>query len=177
MTNDPWRRPPPPATHPLHRWLCGRGSLTREVQALHSNFAVRVLRNRRGRLTVDEAAALGLPRQVWGWVREVLLLSNGQPVIYARSVVSYRDLRGPWHMVAGFGARPLGAALFADPRTHRGRLRFQRLPPHHPWLQRIPTNLSGCRCWARRSRFWRQQAPLLVAECFLPTYFVPGVSQ
>uniref|UniRef100_UPI0028AE0CA6 chorismate lyase n=1 Tax=Achromobacter insolitus TaxID=217204 RepID=UPI0028AE0CA6 len=41
-------------------------------------------------------------------------------------------------------------------------------------VPRTPSGVRDCdggRIWARRSVFWRQGQPLLVAECFLPAFW------
>ena len=45
----------------------------------------------------------------------MLLIADGQPVVLERSLLPLENVRGAWHLFQGFGARPLGAALFSDP--------------------------------------------------------------
>lgn len=119
----------------------------------------------------DEAALLGLRAGELAWLREVVLLADGAPVVYARSVLPRRNLRGGWRLFAGIGNRPLGAALFSDPRIVREPLRTRRLAPrdarHRRLLRALP---CGCESdlWARRSVFALRGRALLVCEVFLP---------
>src|SRR5690606_17195131 len=93
MTNrypaDRWRSHLLPALLPrgMDGWLRDPGSLTARITARCDRFAVRVLRQRLGKVLDDEVALLGLPHGDWAWVREVLLLADGMPVVYARSVM------------------------------------------------------------------------------------------
>jgi len=154
----------------LRPWLADQGSLTARITARCNRFQVRVLRQGMALPFEDERALIGLPRNRRAWLREVLLLADGVPVVFAHTVLAPRDLRGPWRMAAGIGGRPLGAALFADPRIVRGALRCERLGAAHPLHrhaclaldERLPA------LWARRSRFLRHEGPLLVTEVFLP---------
>jgi chorismate--pyruvate lyase len=103
-------------------------------------------------------------------VREVYLYCRRTPVVFAHSVLDPGDLRGTWRRLAGLGARPLGAALFADPRIKRYPLRQKKLHPHHELHQRARAVLSvepGA-LWARRSLFALHKSPILVTEVFLP---------
>jgi len=103
--------------------------------------------------------------------REVLLYCGERPVVYAHTVLAPRGLRGPWRMVAGLGRRPLGAALFSDPRLRRRPLRFRRLAARDALYRRaaeVDNPGLGAAPWARRSLFVRRRAALLVTEVFLP---------
>ena len=102
--------------------------------------------------------------------REVTLNSGDRAVVFAHSVLSPQSLRGPWRMLGGLGAKPLGAALFADSRIRRYPLRFRQLNAGHRLYRRaaqmLPRPVSTL-C-ARRSLFVLHDAPLLVTEVFLP---------
>lgn len=103
-------------------------------------------------------------------VREVYLVCRRTPVVFAHSVADPRSLRGAWRRLAQLGSRPLGAALFADPRVKRYPLRQQKLTPHHELYRRACATL-GVRppfLWARRSLFALHKSPILVTEVFLP---------
>lgn len=167
-----WKPHPALAGAPrwLHPWLADRGSLTARLIARGRHFEVRVLGERRARPMPDERRLIGLTAGRHAWTREVLLLVDAMPVVFAHSVLSPRDLLGAWHMARAIGARPLGAALFADPTIVRGPLRCARLDRRHP-LHRRACALLGKELpplWARRSLFGRQGRPLLVSEVFLP---------
>ncbi|MBI2508838.1 MAG: chorismate lyase [Betaproteobacteria bacterium] len=103
-------------------------------------------------------------------VREVRLYCGKTPVVFAHSVVRRRDLRGPWRALAGLGARPLGAALFANLRARRYPLRFRKLTARDELYRRACAALPDPppALWARRSLFTLRGSPILVTEVFLP---------
>lgn len=167
-----WKARPALAGAPasLHPWLADPGSLTARIVARCITFQVRVLGERRTLPCPDERVLLGLPPGRHAWIREVLLLADGEPVVFAHSALAPRDLTGAWHMARAIGSRPLGAALFADPGIRRGALAAARLTAAHP-LHRHAAAAVGAALptlWGRRSRFCRQGRPLLVTEVFLP---------
>lgn len=167
-----WKPRPALAGAPayLHPWLSDPGSLTARIVARCGRFQVSVLGEQRALPFNDERALIGLPAGRHAWTREVLLLADGVPVVFAHSVLAPRDLNGAWHMAQAIGSRPLGAALFADPGICRGPLTAARLLAHHP-LHRHACNALHEQLpalWARRSRFCRLDRPLLVTEVFLP---------
>lgn len=167
-----WKPRPALAGAPacLHPWLSDPDSLTARIVARCNHFQVRVLGERRALPFSDERTLIGLPPGRHAWTREVLLLADDVPVVFAHSVLAPRDLNGAWHMARAIGSRPLGAALFADPSICRGPLSTARITAGHPLHchasaalgERLPT------LWARRSRFCRLDRPLLVTEVFLP---------
>jgi chorismate--pyruvate lyase len=103
-------------------------------------------------------------------VREVALKCGERAVVYAHTVLDPHDLCGSWRGVATLGNRPLGAALFADPRIVRYPLRTRKLGAHHELHRRVRALLPRAprSLWARRSLFRLHNSPILVTEVFLP---------
>lgn len=170
---ETWLKRPPRATvaPPLRPWLIDPGSLTERIRRRCTAFSVTVIVQRPALPHRDEAALLGLRRGERAWLREVLLVADGVPVVFARTILPRGNVRGAWGLFHGLGARPLGEALFADPRIARAPLACARLDRrdarYHRALAvapRLPRAL-----WARRSLFALRGRALLVAEAFLPT--------
>lgn len=174
LRRETWLTHPPRATVPaaLRPWLTDPASLTARIRARSKEFAVQVRAQRLGRPNRDEARLLGLRRGELAWIREVLLIADGRPVVFARSVLPRAGLRGVWRLFQGMGARPLGAALFADPRIARQPLACIGLDRRDARYHRIAAGLAGqalpARVWARRSVFLLRGRALLVSEAFAP---------
>ncbi|HEX8987905.1 MAG TPA: chorismate lyase [Rhodocyclaceae bacterium] len=154
----------------LRPWLTDPNSLTARIAARCRSLQVRVLRTGLLRPFEDERRLVGLARKHLAWTREVLLVADGEPVVFAHTVLAPRKLRGAWRMATGVGGRPLGAALFAQPRIARGPLHCERLDGSHPLHRRAEAALGKTLpvLWGRRSRFLFAGSPLLVTEVFLP---------
>ncbi len=159
----------PVAAGALRRWLTDRGSLTARLQRHAGSIKVKVLFQGLRRANRDEAF-LFASRSARVLVREVLLLHGATPLVFAHTVLAYGGLRGAWRSIARLGTRPLGAALFADPRVGRFPLYQKKLRRNHALhlrasahLKRPPPSL-----WARRSIFAVGKSPILVSEVFLP---------
>lgn len=149
-------------------WLLDTGSLTeRLLKASDGHFRVQLLRHQWTRPLADERRALGLQSREAAMVREVLLCCRNEPWVYARSVLPARVLRGQHRHLRSFGARSLGAHLFSSPHTERDPFEYARIPGHA-----LPDALAPADAllWARRSRFYLNHEPLLVAEVFLPAF-------
>ncbi len=160
----------PGASKRYRPWLIDRSSLTRRIEARSPGMQVKVIFQGRRRLHRDETF-LGAGRRhgTLALTRDVLLFSRGVPIVYAHSVLQPGDRGAGWRLMKGMGARPLGAALFTDPRVRRLRLRQRKLAPTHE-LYRAAAHLAKPRVtlWARRSLFMVGKSPILVSEVFLP---------
>lgn len=163
------------APRSLRGWLSDRGSLTRRLKARHARFRVSPVARGLTRPFVDEAQALHLNAQIHAYVRDVLLIGDEQIRVFAHSVLPHSSLRGDWCGITRLGTKPLGEALFTDPRIRRLGLTMRRLDSRHPLyrLARRHTGLTVRYLWARRSMFCLNGRPLLVTEVFLPAITAP----
>lgn len=103
-------------------------------------------------------------------VREVELLGDGTPWVFARTLVPVSSLRGSARRLATLGNKPLGAVLFSDPSMRRGQIQIARLLPRHPLFIAATESLEQkpAELWGRRTLFYLAGKPLLVNEIFLP---------
>ncbi len=154
----------------LH-WLLDRASLTqRIIAACDGQFRVKVLSQHWARPMSNEAQALGMRRSGHALVRQVQLLCNDVPWVYARTVIPRRTLTGRQRRLAHLKSRSLGAMLFADPGMRRGELQLVRLTDRDKLHAIVAQQLdqSPAVMWGRRSVFTLARKPLLVSEIFLP---------
>jgi chorismate--pyruvate lyase len=151
-------------------WLRDHGSLTRRIQQRCTQFSVRNVCDCLMTAAYDETALLGQLSRQKIYTREVFLLADNQPVVFAHSVVAPQHLRGAWQSLQHLGNRPLAALLFAHPLVQRAPLHYRMLKPNHPLYRRAIATLEAPpqKLWARRSLFTLHDAPLLVTEVFLP---------
>jgi chorismate--pyruvate lyase len=154
----------------LKSWLTDDGSLTRRIEQRCERFSVTLLRQLDTAPAHDERRMIGVQGSADCVVREVSLNCSDRPVIFAHSVLARKALHGAWRIVGGMGRRPLGAALFSDPRIHRHPLHFRQLRQGDELYYRACNLLhhAPAGLWARRSLFVSHGEPLLVTEVFLP---------
>lgn len=158
---------------PWRSWLLETGSLTQRLRMLSPMFTVQVLQQTWRGAFYDEQQFLNFPKPPTR-IRQVYLCCAQQPVVFARTVMPQRSLRGQQgHNLQHLGAQPLGEILFSQPRRPRMQLQvttlfaahpLYRLATHHLTAENLPTHL-----WARRSLFHLAGKPLLVTEVFLPS--------
>ncbi len=152
-------------------WLLDPASLTRRVVAVcGGKFRVEVAFQGWRRPLLHEARALGMRAGGYALVRQVYLLCDDQPWVYARTVIPRTTLTGPERRLAHLRTRPLGEVLFADPSMRRGAVEIACLTPREPVFHMATRRLASppAVIWGRRSVFTLSAKPLLVNEIFLP---------
>lgn len=159
----------------LKPWLIDNGSLTSRLKMQYPNFYVLTVALKNAKALLDETALLELKVDQYVFTREVLLIGNHQPVVFAHSVMPKKSLRGAWSKLSKLGNKPLGEALFANFKVRRTPLRFKKLSPHHTLYQKAAKHLNHkpTYLWARRSVFNFNHSKILVTEVFLPQISLP----
>lgn len=156
-------------------WLTEPASLTEKIIAYSQSFSVKVLREYQTHAYADEIAWLDINPHDLVWCREVLLMANLQPMVFAHTVTAMKHLSGAWHRLSTLGNQSLGQFLFEDNRLERSDIQVTKLSSEHPLNLEAKTNRtpslvkSACpQLWARRSCFVSQSSPLLISEVFYP---------
>jgi chorismate--pyruvate lyase len=154
----------------LH-WLLDRASLTQRIIASCSGeFRVKVLAQQWTRPMSNEAQALGMGTGGHALVRQVQLLCEDEPWVYARTVIPRTTLTGRERRLAYLKSKSLGATLFADPSMRRSEVEVVRATARDRLHGIVATQLDivPAVIWGRRSVFTLHDKPLLVSELFLP---------
>lgn len=138
-------------------WLTARGSLTKKLsQAAQAPITVQVLSQGIGQISRVEAQWLQQPHRRIS-IRHVMLCVDGEPWVFARSLLPLSQRHPLYRAWQGLGRQALGHVLFNLPGVTRGALYHCR-----------PAQLPLKTLWGRASCFSYQGAPLLVCEHFLP---------
>jgi len=154
-------------------WLSDTGSLTQKIeQVIGQKLEVRVLRDCRQNLNSDESRYFHLQTHRCR-IREVLLCSNGIPLVMARSVIPALSSSGSNQIILRLGSKPLGAVLFSKTRKRSRKKALREITLLNKrsslWRQcrqqypELPSPL-----WVRRTLYKLKGRPLLVSEIFLP---------
>jgi chorismate lyase len=156
----------------MRGWLVDTASLTMKLVACSDRFRVQRLSQQSEVCLADEFAEVALPCRRRVQAREVLLLCDGRPTVYAHTIVPLNATTSDWPFFGTLGERSLGSTLFGDPRVTRGSLQFARLRARHPLARRacaaIGADQTELPIFARRCLYQRRHGVLLVTELFLP---------
>ena len=151
-------------------WLSDTGSLTaRLLEASKGDLRVSLLQQHLEVPNFSERQLLGLGDRRRAMVREVLLYGAGQPWVFARSILPLTTLTGRLRTLRQLSNQPLGELLFKDPTMHRDSVQFANFDSSNKMLA-SHTPKTDKSIWGRRSVFWLDKKPLLVAEVFLPDF-------
>lgn len=151
-------------------WLSDTGSLTqRLLDASDGKLSVQIIRQCLDAPRLSERLALGLAPRRLALIREVILLGDGVPWVYARSVLPMATLTGSLRKLRRLDNRPLGALLFQSPSMTREPV---EVACHTSANAKLPVVLGhiDTPLWGRRSVFRLNRKPLLVSEIFLPDF-------
>ncbi len=155
----------------MQQWLLDDSSLTRRLQQnCPGRFRVEVLNQGWERPLLSEARALKIRPERRVLVRQVHLLCDDTPWVFARTVIPVTSLRGRQRRLRHLGNRPLGAFLFADPHMRRAPLEIVSIDAGQRLYHRAIAHSrhQDNTIWGRRSVFYLEERPLLVSEIFLP---------
>jgi chorismate--pyruvate lyase len=155
-------------------WLSDTGSLTQKIEkAIGQKLEVQVLRDCPHSLNSDESRYFHFKIRRCR-VREVLLCSNGIPLVMAHSIIPTFSSSGSNHQILRLGTKPLGAVLFSKTRKHskakppRDIARLDKASELWKRCSKHSTALNSP-LWARRTLYRLKGHPILVNEIFLPT--------
>ncbi|WP_456448866.1 chorismate--pyruvate lyase family protein [Thiolapillus sp.] len=156
----------------VYAWLRDPASLTRRVtQACKGSFRVAVKFQGWAGALNSETRLLQLGLREACLVREVELLCDDQPQVFARTLMPVSSLRGPARQLSRLRNKPLGKVLFANPHTRRKEVQIARIQPQHRLFRSAVSHLEQPpeELWGRRTLFLYVGKPILVNEIFLPT--------
>lgn len=154
-------------------WLQAPGSLTARLRRFGMVEVVVLTQGTQALWHQERGDLQGLV----GHVREVALLVDGVPAVWARSATLQTAIKGPWKALVNLGSRPLAELLFQGRHIRRDALQPHYIARHGPvechlrssWA-RLHHEFSDNNLprWARSSVFWRAGQPLRVMEAFAP---------
>ena len=153
----------------LNDWLLDPTSLTARLKKHCNTFRVELLGQRVEACQAHEANSDILEGERV-LVREVVLFCDEQPHVFARSLLPIKSLTGEQKQLANLGEQPLGQVLFNNPKLHRQVVEVANIAPSLRVCQLAAMlNLEiNQNLWGRRSLFFIEDKPLMVAEVFLP---------
>lgn len=137
-------------------WLLEKDSLSRRLAEQCEELSVEVFTNSKVpavSLTAQEQAFLSNEACL---LREVILRGDRHDWVYGRTLIPQTSLAAQPHDLENQGSLPLGVTVFNSEGAYRDG------------LQVAEVEIAGEVLFARRSRLWMNERPMLVAEIFLP---------
>jgi chorismate lyase len=153
----------------VQSWVYESGSLTQRLRRYYgSSVAVTLLLHRWSTPLLSERRLLQLPEHRYALVREVMLHTNGKPLLLARTIIPEATLKGAHRNLSHLGTRPLGEVIFSYPKL--GRLAMEvTLIKSTLWSQSaVDLAAIDGTIWGRRTVYAIAGRSMLVSEFFLP---------
>ncbi|MBF0784039.1 chorismate lyase [Muribacter muris] len=156
LAQPDWHRTSAQLPSAVAQWLRHNGSLTEKMQQCWQDFRVNLVQQ--GWQAVDSTSLFAKTpshHTACTWLREVLIESEGQPRIFAQTLIPQATVEKVAQAVLTLGEQPIGLWLF----------------PQQP--QRLSLDWRHDRhteCYARRSTLSLKGYPLEIRELFLPTF-------
>ena len=149
---------------PFQEWLLSTCSLTQKLKKQCQHFEVKILGE-------DTLAPL---EESFGnksmWVREVLLILDGTPWVFARTLIPGELLEKKQQEFLGLGVRPLGELLYSADEFTPGKIEvahFEACCKIAKLAESLQQDVSSP-LWGRRRYFQYETEQLVVSEVFLP---------
>ncbi len=142
-------------------WLTEDGSLTERIKKEFNDVKVDVIYE-----------GLVLEKET-DYIREVLIKSHEESMIYAKTLLKVIDLEDAWVCLKTLGQQSLANILFKDPQIYRRSLLY-RICDSDDILYRRLKSLSCIHeeiLWVRQSEWERDGKILSLTEAFLPKLF------
>ena len=105
-------------------WLNEGGSITSRIK-LFSNFKLELLKDGPGEVDIIEDDLI-ISNYEENNIREVILLSNEEPLIYAKSIIPLETIKLGLNILGNLKENPLGDILFSNPEIKKKYMLFAR---------------------------------------------------
>lgn len=153
----------------LKEWLLDSGSLTARLREQYQDVRIALLRQETAAISPGEQQLFDADKHSFE-IREILFICDGQPRVFARTLLPESTLELTQANFRQLGNRPLGEVLFQTSGMERGAIQVSSFDAdssigHFSKQLGYPIRQP---LWGRRSLFYLQQQPLLVTEIFLP---------
>lgn len=152
----------------IYSWLSEPGSLTERLKQHCNYFSLKLISQDWGKSLPTEADALQIAPTAPAMIREVALVCDDKPCIYARTIFPEATYTANEASLARLGTTSIGTLLFADAKMQRSQFEVAIVKPGD-YLFHLARGdeLLRADCWSRRSIFFLAGHPLLITEVFL----------
>ena len=134
-------------------WLNEPGSITSRIKSF-SDFKLKLLRDGPGEVDAAEDDLI-ISNYKENNIREVLLYSNEEPLIYAKSIIPLETIRLGLDVLGNLKEKPLGDILFSNPEIKKEYMLFSKFESNKKIL------------YGRKGIYTVKGFPFSVCEIFL----------
>ena len=152
----------------LNPWVKDKGSLSNKIINIMP-FRIKELKGRHIKVLNDEKVFFQKKNTGDLYIREALIFADKLPIVYARTVIPKKYLRGFWGRVKNLKNSPLSEIVFNKKYILRSNFVFKNLSDNDDLIKRLNAYkiFERGRIMARKSVFNHRGQKALLTEVFL----------
>ena len=152
----------------LNPWVKDKGSLSNKIINIMP-FRIKELKGRHIKAFNDEKVFFQKKNTGDLYIREALIFADKLPIVYARTVIPKKYLRGFWGRVKNLKNSPLSEIVFNKKCILRSNFVFKNLSDNDELIKRLNAYkiFERGRIMARKSVFNHRGQKALLTEVFL----------
>jgi len=155
----------------LKFWLLDMKSLSYRIRNI-AKLEIVPIQARTSKIFLNENKIFGFKKSEHLYLREVLIYADKLPIMYARTILPSRCLRGFWHKIRKLNNKPLADIVFRTNHINRSRFKFKKPSINDDFTKRIATfDLKNTNILAtRQSIFKNRNEKVLLTEVFFNNF-------
>ena len=155
----------------LKFWLLDVKSLSYRIRNI-AKLEIVPIDARTSKIFLNEKKIFGYKKSEYLYLREVLIYADNLPIMYARTILPSRCLRGFWHKIKKLNNKPLADIVFRKKHIARSRFQFKKSSINDDFTKRIATfDLKNTNILAtRQSTFKNRNEKVLLTEVFFNNF-------
>ena len=155
----------------LKYWLLDMKSLSYRIRNI-AKLEIIPVEIRGSNIFVNEKKIFGNIKSEHLYLREVLIYADKLPIMYARTILPSKYLRGFWHKIKNLNNKPLADIVFERRMIRRSRFKFKKPSINDNFSKRIKMfDLKNTKILAtRQSTFKNKNEKVLLTEVFFNNF-------
>jgi chorismate--pyruvate lyase len=155
----------------LKFWLLDMKSLSYRIRNI-AKLEIVPIEARTSKIFLNEKKIFGYKKSEHLYLREVLIYADKLPIMYARTILPLRCLRGFWHKIRKLNNKPLADIVFKKKLIVRSEFKFKKSSINDDFSKRIIAfDLKNTNILAtRQSTFKNRNEKVLLTEVFFSNF-------
>ena len=152
-------------------WLLDMKSLSYRIRNI-AKLEIIPIETRVSNIFLHEKKMFGYRKSEHLYLREVLIYADKSPIMYARTVLPSKYLRGFWHKIKKLNNRPLADIVFEKKIIIRSKFKFKKPSNNDNFSKKIKKlNLKNTKILAtRQSTFKNKNEKAVLTEVFFNNF-------
>ena len=155
----------------LKYWLLDTKSLSYRIRNI-AKLEIIPIETRVSNIFLNEKRVFGHRKSEHLYLREVLIYADKLPIMYARTILPSKYLRGFWHKIKKLNNKPLADIVFERKMIIRSDFKFKKPSINDDFSKRIKMfSLKKTKILAtRQSTFKNKNEKVLLTEVFFNNF-------